>query len=50
MVKVKSAVPVLLMVFLLGFAACSNDNGDEGGTAAGGDKTGTSAKRAASQS
>ena len=44
MVKVKSAVTVLLMVFLLGIAACSNDDGDEGGTTAGGDETGTSAK------
>ena len=40
MVKVKSAVTVLLMVVLLGIAACSNDNGDEGG-----DETGTSAKK-----
>ena len=38
MVKVKSAFTVLVMVFLLGIAACSNDDGDEGGT------TGTSAK------
>jgi len=38
MVKVKSAFTVLLMVFLLGIAGCSNDDGDEGGT------TGTSAK------
>jgi hypothetical protein len=44
MVKVKSAFTALLMVFLFGIAACSNDDGDEGGTAAGGDKTGTSAK------
>ena len=44
MVKVKSAFTVLVMVFLLGIAACSNDDGDEGGTAAGGDETGTSAK------
>jgi hypothetical protein len=38
MVKVKTAFTVLVMVFLLGIAACSNDDGDEGGT------TGTSAK------
>jgi hypothetical protein len=44
MVKVKGAVTVLLMVFLLGIAACSNDDGGEGGTTAGGDETGTSAK------
>jgi hypothetical protein len=50
MVKVKTAFTMLLMVFLLGISACSNDDGDEGETAAGGDKTGTSAKEAASQS
>jgi hypothetical protein len=44
MVKVKTAFTVLLMVFLLGIVACSNDAGDEGGTTAGGDETGTSAK------
>jgi hypothetical protein len=38
MVKVKTAFTVLVMVFLLGIAACSNDDGGEGGT------TGTSAK------
>jgi len=57
--KVKTAFTVLLMVSLLGIAACSDDDGDEGGTTtgaeeagttAGGDETGTSAKRAASQS
>jgi hypothetical protein len=37
MVKVKTAFTVLL-ISLLGIAACSNDDGDEGGT------TGTSAK------
>jgi hypothetical protein len=46
MVKVKTAFTMLLMVFLLGISACSNDDGDEGETAAGGDKTGTSAKEA----
>ena len=59
MVKVKTAFTVLLMVSLLGIAACGDDDGDEGGTTtgaeeagttAGGDETGTSAKRAASQS
>jgi hypothetical protein len=44
MVKVKNAFTVLLMVFLFGIAGCSNEDGDEGGTTAGGDKTGTSAK------
>jgi hypothetical protein len=53
MVKVKTAFTVLLMVSLLGIAACSDDDGDEGGTTtgaeeagttAGGDETGTSAK------
>ena len=53
MVKVKAAFTVLLMVSLLGIAACSDDDGDEGGTTtgaeeaettAGGDETGTSAK------
>jgi hypothetical protein len=48
MVKVKTAFAVLVMVSLLGMAACSDDDGDEGGTeagtTAGGDETGTSAK------
>ena len=53
MVKVKTVFTVLLMVSLLGIAACSDDDGDEGGTTtgaeeagttAGGDETGTSAK------
>jgi hypothetical protein len=53
MVKVKTAFTVLLMVSLLGIAACSEDDGDEGGTTTGaeeagttadGDETGTSAK------
>ena len=53
MVKVKTAFTVLLMVSLLGIAACSDDDGDEGGTTtgaeeagttAGGDETGTSVK------
>ena len=42
MVKVKTVFTVLLTVSLLGIAACSDDDGDEGG--AGGDETGTSAK------
>ena len=53
MVKVKTAFTVLLMISLLGLAACGGDDGDEGGTTtgaeevgttAGGDQTGTSAK------
>jgi hypothetical protein len=53
MVKVKTAFMVLLMVSLLGIAACDDDDDDEGGTTtgaeeagttAGGDETGTSAK------
>jgi len=53
MVKVKIPFTVLLMVSLLGIAACSDDDGDEGGTTtgaeeagttAGGDETGTSGK------
>jgi hypothetical protein len=53
MVKVKAAFAVVLMVSLLGIAACGDDDGDEGGTTtgaeeagttAGGDETGTSAK------
>jgi hypothetical protein len=53
MVKVKTGVTKLLMVSLLAIAACSDDDGGEGGTTAGaeeagtttgGDETGTSAK------
>jgi hypothetical protein len=53
MVKGKTAFTVLLMVSLLGIAACDDDDGDEGGTTtgaedagttAGGDETGTGAK------
>jgi hypothetical protein len=53
MVKAKAAFTVLLMISLLGLAACGGDDGDEGGTTtgaeeagttAGGDETGTSAK------
>ena len=53
MVKVKSAFRVLLMVSLLGIAACGDDDEDKGGTTTGaedagtttdGDETGTSAK------
>jgi hypothetical protein len=53
MVKVKTAFTELLMVSLLGVAACGDDDGDESrtfipaeeaGTTAGGDETGTSAK------
>jgi len=53
MVTVKIPFTVLLMVSVLGIAACSDDDGDEGatttgaeeaGTTAGGDETGTSGK------
>ena len=53
MVNVKTAFTMLLVVSLLGIAACSDDDGDEGGTTtgaeeaettAGGDETGTSAE------
>ena len=55
MVKVKTAFTVLLMVSLLGIAACSDDDGDEGGTTTGRRRTTAArrdrdAKRAASQS
>jgi hypothetical protein len=52
MLNVKPAFAVVLMVSLLGIAACSDDDGDEGGTTtrakeagttAGGDETGTNA-------
>jgi hypothetical protein len=54
MLKIKTAFTVLLMVSLLGIAACSDDDGDEAGTTtgaeeagttAGGDETGTSAEQ-----
>ena len=54
MLRIKTACTVLLTVFLLGTAACGDDDRDEGGTAtpgaeeagttAGGDETGASAK------
>jgi hypothetical protein len=53
MVRVKTALTVLLMVSLLGIAACDDDDENEGatttgaeeaGTTAGGDETGTSGK------
>ena len=56
MVKVKTAFTVLLMVSLLGIAACGDDDGDEGGTTTGAEEAGTTAGgdetagRAASQS
>jgi hypothetical protein len=55
MVKVKTALALLLMVSLLGLPACGDDDGDEGGattgaeeteTTAGGDETGTTADEA----
>lgn len=57
MAKVKTAFTVLLTVSLPGMAACSDDDGDEGGTAtgaeagttAGGGETGTSANEGAEQ-
>jgi hypothetical protein len=44
MVKVKTASAVLLMIALLGLAACGDDDGDEAGTTTGAEETGTSAK------
>jgi hypothetical protein len=44
MVKVKTAFTVLLMISLLGLAACGDDDGDEGGTTTGAEETGTTAK------
>ena len=49
MVKVKTASAVLLMISLLGFAACGDEGGtttgaEETGTTAGGDEKGTSAE------
>ena len=43
MVKVKTAFTVLLMVSFLGIAACSDDDGDEGGTTTGAEEAGTTA-------
>jgi hypothetical protein len=43
MVKAKAAFTVLLMVSLLGIAACSDDDGDEGGTTTGAEEAGTTA-------
>ena len=43
MVKVKTAFTVLVMVSLLGIAACSDDDGDEGGTTTGAEEAGTTA-------
>ena len=45
MVKVKTAFTVLLMISLLGLAACGDDDGDEGGTTTGAEETGTTAGR-----
>jgi hypothetical protein len=44
MVKVKTASTVLVMVSLLGIASCSDDDGDEGGTATGAEEAGATAK------
>ena len=43
MLKVKTAFTVLLMVSLLGVAACGDDDGDEGGTTTGAEEAGTTA-------
>jgi len=43
MLNVKTAFTVLLMVSLLGIAACSDDDGDEGGTTTGVKEAGTPA-------
>ena len=43
MLEVKTAFSVLLMVSLLGIAACGDDDGDEGGTTTGAEEAGTAA-------
>jgi hypothetical protein len=43
MIKAKTAFTVLLMVSLLGIAACGDDDGDEGGTTTGAEEAGTTA-------
>jgi hypothetical protein len=43
MLNVKFAFTVLLMVTVLGIAACSDDDGDEGGTTTGAKEAGTPA-------
>jgi hypothetical protein len=48
MVRIKTAFAVLLMVSLLGIAACSDDDGDEGGTTAAPDVETTSTTAAGS--
>ena len=48
MVRIKTAFAVLLMVSLLGIAACSDDDGDEGGTTAAPDGETTSTTAAGS--
>ena len=45
MAKVKTAFTVLPMVALLGMAACSGDDGGDGGATAGSEETETSAKK-----
>src|SRR3954447_20982459 len=45
MLKVKTAFTVLLMISLLGLAACGDDEGDEAGTTTGTEETGTTAGR-----
>ena len=49
MVRIKTAFTVLLMVSLLGIAACSDDDGDEGGTTAAPDGETTSTTAAEEQ-
>jgi hypothetical protein len=43
MVKVKTAFSLVLMISLLGLAACGDDDGDGGGTTTGAEETGKSA-------
>jgi hypothetical protein len=44
MLKIKTAVTALLMVSLLGIAACNDDDGGEGAAATGAEGAGTNAK------
>ena len=45
MAKVKTPFAVLLLISVLGLAACGDDDGDQGGTTTGAEKTGTTGGR-----